>query len=156
MFKQDFYPHFTNLLLQVPFSFLKCTAHNLQILWAFLFPSCHYTKPHMLYFLNHLAVLFAALLYSWCFHVTGCSEIAVILLDAFSITTICPSQQWALISPQHEGQAVFLENDRVWRAMAVICWLFQTTWGRGATPYKMTTAIVGICLLWILAKWSRH
>lgn len=50
--KQDFYPHFMNLSLPSSFLFLsfKCSAHNLQILWTFLSPSCHYTKLHMLYF----------------------------------------------------------------------------------------------------------
>ena len=52
--------------------------------------------------LNHLAVLFAAPLYSWCLHLTSCSEVTIIVLgeaQSESLSSLSSScQKWALIS----------------------------------------------------------
>lgn len=58
-------------------SFFGCTTHNLQILWTFPSPSCHYTKLHMLDFpKSSCCALCSSPVYCW-FLQTSCSKAPV-------------------------------------------------------------------------------
>ena len=93
------YPSQTRFLYSLhPFVITKFVLVSLSVLHTTFKYYEHFSLPavttpnYICYIsLNDLAVLFAALLYSWCLHLTSCSEVNYILGEAQGESLLSPS-----------------------------------------------------------------
>lgn len=104
--------------------------------------------------LNRLAVLFEALAYTRCPHLTSCSEVTTIILGEVSTWRPIISVQFipklGTDFPLNLKDRVCFWKIRFWRSYGSYLLAFSTINSRGKMSYKMPTAIVGFFFFFYL------
>lgn len=149
-----------NLSLPSSFLFLSLSVVHTTFKYCEHFSLPAVTTPNYICYisLNRLAVLFAALAYTRCPHLTSCSEVTTIILGEVStwrpIISIQFIPRLGTDFPLNLKDIICFWKIRFWRSYSSYLLAFSTISSRGKMSYKMPTAIVGIFIFYFFAIYS--